>query len=84
MAPTDSENRSWYLDVSLIAQYWGSERVYHHTAPISMNYALYEGLRIVLEEGLEARWQRHQRNAAALQAGQQAVAAVGRRADRQR
>ncbi len=66
--------RSWYLDVSMIAQYWGAERAYHHTAPISMNYALYEALRIVVEEGLEARWQRHRRNAAALQAG---VAAMG-------
>jgi alanine-glyoxylate transaminase/serine-glyoxylate transaminase/serine-pyruvate transaminase len=46
--------RSWYLDVSLIANYWGSDRVYHHTAPINMTYALHEALRIVLEEGLEA------------------------------
>jgi alanine-glyoxylate transaminase/serine-glyoxylate transaminase/serine-pyruvate transaminase len=43
----------------MIEKYWGSERVYHHTAPISMNYALYEALRVVLEEGLEACWQRH-------------------------
>jgi alanine-glyoxylate transaminase / serine-glyoxylate transaminase / serine-pyruvate transaminase len=69
-----SKCRSWYLDVSLIAQYWGAERVYHHTAPISMNYALYEALRIIAEEGLEARWRRHRLNAAALQAG---VAAMG-------
>jgi alanine-glyoxylate transaminase/serine-glyoxylate transaminase/serine-pyruvate transaminase len=65
--------RSWYLDVGMIAQYWGAERVYHHTAPITMNYALYEALRIVVEEGLEARWQRHQLNAAALQAGLSAM-----------
>ena len=39
--------RSWYLDVSLIANYWGGDRVYHHTAPINMTYALHEGLRIV-------------------------------------
>jgi alanine-glyoxylate transaminase/serine-glyoxylate transaminase/serine-pyruvate transaminase len=51
--------RSWYLDLSMIEKYWGNERVYHHTAPISMNYALYEALRVVLEEGLEAGWQRH-------------------------
>jgi alanine-glyoxylate transaminase/serine-glyoxylate transaminase/serine-pyruvate transaminase len=51
--------QSWYLDLSMIEKYWGSERVYHHTAPISMNYALYEALRVVLEEGLEACWQRH-------------------------
>ena len=51
--------RSWYLDLSMIEKYWSSERVYHHTAPISMNYALHESLRLVLEEGLEASWQRH-------------------------
>jgi len=65
--------RSWYLDVAMIAQYWGTERIYHHTAPISMNYALYEALRIVVEEGLEARWARHLQNAAALQAGLSAM-----------
>ena len=54
---------NWYLDATLLAKYWGSERVYHHTAPISLNYALYEGLRITLAEGLEARWQRHRDNA---------------------
>jgi alanine-glyoxylate transaminase/serine-glyoxylate transaminase/serine-pyruvate transaminase len=52
--------QSWYLDLSMIEKYWGEERVYHHTAPISMNYALHEALRIVLEEGLEASWRRHQ------------------------
>jgi alanine-glyoxylate transaminase / serine-glyoxylate transaminase / serine-pyruvate transaminase len=51
--------QSWYLDLSMIEKYWGSERVYHHTAPISMNYALHESLRIVLEEGLEKAWARH-------------------------
>ena len=53
--------QSWYLDLSMIEKYWGSERLYHHTAPISMNYALHEALRIVLEEGLQAAWQRHRR-----------------------
>jgi alanine-glyoxylate transaminase/serine-glyoxylate transaminase/serine-pyruvate transaminase len=53
--------QSWYLDLSMIEKYWSSERVYHHTAPISMNYALHEALRIVLEEGLEKAWQRHRR-----------------------
>ena len=43
----------------MIERYWGSERVYHHTAPISMNYALHEALRILLEEGLEESWRRH-------------------------
>jgi alanine-glyoxylate transaminase / serine-glyoxylate transaminase / serine-pyruvate transaminase len=60
---------SWYFDLSLIEKYWGPDRVYHHTAPITMNYALYEALRIVIEEGLEARFKRHRGNAAALQAG---------------
>ncbi len=64
---------SWYLDLSLIANYWGKDHVYHHTVPISSLYAIYEGLRIVLEEGLEARFQRHQRNAAALRAGLEAL-----------
>ncbi|HTG43180.1 MAG TPA: alanine--glyoxylate aminotransferase family protein [Verrucomicrobiae bacterium] len=52
--------QSWYLDVNLLASYWGQERVYHHTAPISMNYGLHETLRLVLMEGLENRWKRHQ------------------------
>ncbi len=61
--------QSWYLDVNLLSSYWGQERVYHHTAPISMNYALHEALRLVLAEGLEARWQRHERNHQALVSG---------------
>jgi alanine-glyoxylate transaminase/serine-glyoxylate transaminase/serine-pyruvate transaminase len=65
--------RSWYFDVALIEHYWGPDRVYHHTAPITMNYALYEALRIVVEEGLEARWRRHVANASALVAGLSAM-----------
>src|SRR3954466_9228320 len=65
--------QSWYLDLSLIRKYLGPERVYHHTTPISMNYALHEGLRLMLEEGLEARWQRHLRNHKALKAGLRAL-----------
>lgn len=61
--------QSWYLDVNLLASYWGQERVYHHTAPISMNYALHEALRLTLEEGLERRWRRHEENHNALRAG---------------
>jgi alanine-glyoxylate transaminase / serine-glyoxylate transaminase / serine-pyruvate transaminase len=61
--------QSWYLDVNLLASYWGQERVYHHTAPISMNYALHEALRLVLVEGLENRWKRHEQNHLALKAG---------------
>jgi alanine-glyoxylate transaminase/serine-glyoxylate transaminase/serine-pyruvate transaminase len=66
--------RSWYLDMSLIASYWGSDRVYHHTAPINMTYALHEALRMLLEEGLEMSWNRHRRNHEALKAG---LAALG-------
>jgi alanine-glyoxylate transaminase/serine-glyoxylate transaminase/serine-pyruvate transaminase len=66
--------QSWYLDVTLLQQYWGEDRVYHHTAPISMNYALREALRLVAEEGLEARFLRHRRNHEALAAG---LAALG-------
>jgi len=62
--------QSWYLDVNLLANYWGDgARVYHHTAPISMAYALHEALRLVLEEGLENRWVRHESNHQALRAG---------------
>lgn len=67
---------SWYLDLTMIEKYWGAERVYHHTAPISMNYALYEALRLVEEEGLDLRWRRHERNHRALKAG---LAAIGLR-----
>jgi alanine-glyoxylate transaminase/serine-glyoxylate transaminase/serine-pyruvate transaminase len=52
--------QSWYLDVTGIRKYVGTERRYHHTAPINMVYGLKEGLQIVLEEGLEARWKRHE------------------------
>ncbi|MGH7786024.1 MAG: pyridoxal-phosphate-dependent aminotransferase family protein [Candidatus Binatia bacterium] len=65
--------QSWYLDLSMIERYWGEERVYHHTAPISMNYALLEALRLVEEEGLPARWARHERHHRALKAGLQAI-----------
>ncbi len=66
--------RSWYLDISLIANYWGSDRVYHHTAPINMTYALHESLRMLLEEGLENSFARHRKNQEALKAG---LAAIG-------
>lgn len=52
--------KNWYLDLTLIERYWGNDRTYHHTAPVSMNYALREALRLVYEEGLEARFARHQ------------------------
>lgn len=60
---------NWYLDLSLLDNYWGEERTYHHTAPITMIYALREGLRLVHEEGLEARFARHQRHAEILWEG---------------
>jgi alanine-glyoxylate transaminase/serine-glyoxylate transaminase/serine-pyruvate transaminase len=56
---------NWYLDAALLMQYWSHERKYHHTAPINMNYALREALRLIAAEGLEAMWQRH-RDAAEL------------------
>lgn len=65
--------KSWYLDVTMIERYWGNERAYHHTAPISMNYALHEALALVQEEGLEARFKRHELNHKALAAGLQAL-----------
>jgi len=65
--------RSWYLDMSLLANYWGSDRVYHHTAPISMIYALHEALSIIVEEGMEARAERHRRNHLAFVAGIEAM-----------
>jgi alanine-glyoxylate transaminase/serine-glyoxylate transaminase/serine-pyruvate transaminase len=61
--------QSWYLDVTLLEGYWGSDRVYHHTAPISMIFALHTGLRLVAAEGLESRWKRHADAAAALSGG---------------
>lgn len=65
--------RSWYLDLSLLASYWGDDRAYHHTAPISMNYALREALQLIAEEGLQARWDRHRRNHEAFAAGIEAM-----------
>ena len=64
---------SWYLDLDLNSKYWYDPRVYHHTSPVSMVLALREGLRIVLEEGLDARFARHERNAAALRDGLEAL-----------
>lgn len=59
----ESTVKNWYLDLTMVFKYWGPERTYHHTAPINMNYALREGLRLVEEEGLEARFERHRHNA---------------------
>lgn len=65
---------SWYLDIGLLRNYWGSNRAYHHTAPINMNYALHQALRLVVQEGLPARFARHQLHHRALKAG---LAAMG-------
>ena len=65
-----SQCPSWYLDMGLIDAYWSEGlRVYHHTPPVSMLYALREALRLVEEEGLPARYTRHQMNSDALVAG---------------
>ena len=64
---------NWYLDVTLLNQYWGSDRVYHHTAPVNMNFGMREALRLLAEEGLEQAWARHRRNAEALWAGLEAL-----------
>jgi alanine-glyoxylate transaminase/serine-glyoxylate transaminase/serine-pyruvate transaminase len=64
---------SWYLDLALVRTYWSQDRAYHHTAPIQNVYALHEALRLLLDEGLEARWARHERNARALWAGLSAL-----------
>ncbi len=61
--------QSWYLDLNLIGQYFGGERVYHHTAPVNMIFALHEALRSISEEGLENRYARHRKQAEALWTG---------------
>jgi alanine-glyoxylate transaminase/serine-glyoxylate transaminase/serine-pyruvate transaminase len=60
---------TWYLSLSEVQKYWGKERTYHHTAPIQLNYALHEALRLVMVEGLENRFARHQQNAEQLWKG---------------
>ncbi len=65
--------QSWYFDLTTTMNYWGKERTYHHTPPISLIYGLREALRLVLEEGLETRWERHRQNQQALIAGVEAM-----------
>ena len=65
--------QSWYFDLNLVGRYFGGERVYHHTAPVNMIFALHEALRLVLEEGLDARYARHREQANALQQGLQSL-----------
>ena len=64
---------SWYLDLSLIADYWGEDHIHHHTSPVSMMFGLREALGLMIEEGLETRWTRHESVAAALRAGLDAL-----------
>lgn len=65
--------QSWYFDLTAVMSFWGKDRTYHHTPPISLIFALREALRIVFEEGLEAGWQRHSQNQLALIAGLEAM-----------
>ena len=60
---------NWYLDMSMVRNYWGEDRTYHHTAPVNALYGFHEGLRLILAEGLEARWARHKANHELLVAG---------------
>ncbi len=68
-----SKVQSWYFDLTTTMNYWGAERTYHHTPPISLIYGMREALRLVLEEGLETRWERHRQNQQALVAGLEAM-----------
>jgi alanine-glyoxylate transaminase / serine-glyoxylate transaminase / serine-pyruvate transaminase len=65
--------QSWYFDLTTAMNYWGKDRLYHHTPPISLIFALREAMRLVVEEGLEARWDRHRVNQLALLAGLEAM-----------
>jgi alanine-glyoxylate transaminase / serine-glyoxylate transaminase / serine-pyruvate transaminase len=68
-----SKVHSWYLDLSLLSSYWATGRIYHHTAPITMVYAIHEALALIADEGLEVRVKRHLLNGKALQNGLQAM-----------
>ena len=68
-----SKVANWYLDMSLLSNYWGNGRTYHHTAPVNMTYAIREALRLLAEEGLEARWNRHRQAAEYLWDGLEAM-----------
>ncbi|MGB3292804.1 MAG: alanine--glyoxylate aminotransferase family protein [Phormidesmis sp.] len=63
LSQRQSKVANWYLDMSLLSNYWGNGRTYHHTAPVNMTYAIREALRLLAEEGLEARWNRHRQTA---------------------
>jgi len=65
--------QSWYFDLTTAMNYWGKDRLYHHTPPISLIYALHEAMRLTIAEGLEVRWERHRINQQALIAGVEAM-----------
>ena len=65
--------QSWYFDLTTVMNFWGQERIYHHTPPVSIVYALREALRILFEEGLENGWRRHKQNQMGLIAGLEAM-----------
>jgi alanine-glyoxylate transaminase / serine-glyoxylate transaminase / serine-pyruvate transaminase len=67
---------AWYLDLDLLDRYWNGDHLYHHTISSALVYALREGLRLVVEEGLEARFERHQRHAEMLWDGLEAMGLV--------
>ncbi|MFC7155746.1 pyridoxal-phosphate-dependent aminotransferase family protein [Halomarina halobia] len=69
----ETQPRSWYLDLEGLWTYWGDDPQYHHTGMTSTVYALREALRLVAEEGIQARWERHRRLAGALKAGVEAM-----------
>jgi alanine-glyoxylate transaminase/serine-glyoxylate transaminase/serine-pyruvate transaminase len=73
MAARSRPAHSWYLDLELLDRYWGGDHAYHHTISAPLVYALRESLRVVLEEGLEARWARHRANAERLWHGLEAL-----------
>jgi alanine-glyoxylate transaminase/serine-glyoxylate transaminase/serine-pyruvate transaminase len=64
---------AWYLDLDLLERYWCGDHAYHHTISSALVYALREGLRLVVEEGLDARFERHRRNAELLWHGLEAM-----------
>jgi alanine-glyoxylate transaminase/serine-glyoxylate transaminase/serine-pyruvate transaminase len=65
--------QSWYFDLTMVMDFWGKDRTYHHTPAVSLVFALREALRILFEEGLEGGWQRHRQNQLALIAGIEAL-----------
>jgi len=73
LAHRKTKVQSWYFDITTAMAYWGQGRLYHHTPPVSLIYALREAMRIAVEEGLEPRWERHRSCQQALIAGCEAM-----------